>query len=204
MTRFGVGVVVAFGVMTLEPSGAATSADAVIEGCMDCHGKDGVSTESDVPTIAGFSSFYFVDAMNAYKAGDRPVVESKYRAGDTSRAPTDMVAIAKELSDADIKTIAAFYEGKAFVPARQDFDAQKAAAGAKIHEDDCKKCHTEGGSSPDDDAGILAGQWMPYLRQSMDDYLAGTRPMDAKMKPKVEGLSSDEVEALIHYYASQQ
>jgi sulfide dehydrogenase cytochrome subunit len=183
---------------------AAMAADEAVQGCMDCHGQDGVSTESDVPSIGGFSAQYIIDSMLAYADGDRPATESKYRSGDTGRAPTDMAKIAKELDEDTIEEIANYFADKEFVPRKQEFDAKKAAVGAKIHKRGCEKCHEDGASSPDDDSGIMAGQWMPYLRQSFDEYGSGARAMPKKMIPKMEKLSEADIEALIHYYGSLQ
>ena len=92
-----------------------------------------------------------------------------------------------------------------FTAAKQSFDADKAAAGASLHKKDCRKCHADGGSYADDDASILAGQWMPYLEQVFADYIAGDRNMlEDKMKEKMRALSDEESEALIHFYGSQQ
>ena len=49
----------------------AKSLDETIAFCDDCHGKGGVSKESDVPTIAGFSSVAITDILNAYKSDSR-------------------------------------------------------------------------------------------------------------------------------------
>lgn len=188
----------------------AALADAVAEpptaavGCADCHGKAGVSTESDVPTIAGQSAAYLEATMGDYRDGNRPCPESKYRAGDTARAPTDMCKISKALSETEITEVAAHFAALPFVRAKQTFDPAKAAVGKKVHELHCEKCHAEGGSSADDDSGILAGQWMPYLQASMKEFTDGTRKAPKKMKPKVDELSADQVDALVHYYGSQQ
>ena len=73
----------------------------------------------------------------------------------------------------------------------------------------CEDCHgkkgnEDGGSSADDDAGILAGQWMPYLEDQFKEYASDKRPMPKKMKPKMEKLTDDDIKALIHYYGSLQ
>jgi sulfide dehydrogenase cytochrome subunit len=183
------------------------NADALddIEQCDSCHGEDGVSTESDVPSIAGVSSFIIEAYMFEYRDDVRPCRESKYRSGDTERSATDMCTIAKELSEDEIPEIAEYYSSKEFVAATQDFDAEKAVVGAKIHRRDCAKCHSDGGSYADDDAGILAGQWMPYLEQVFADYATGERDMmEDKMKQKTDTLDADSISALIHYYASMQ
>ncbi|HBS26474.1 MAG TPA: cytochrome c4, partial [Gammaproteobacteria bacterium] len=56
--------------------------------------------------------------------------------------------------------------------------------GAKIHEANCEKCHSEGGASPDDDAPLLAGQWKDHLSAEFGKLAAGDRDMPKKMKKK--------------------
>lgn len=191
---------------TVLGTSAAHAADAakVADGCNNCHGKDGVSADSHVPTIAGLSATYIVDSMKSYKKKDRPCVETKYLSGDKKGQKSDMCKVASEVSDADAKAVAQLYGSKKFVRAKQPFDAAKAARGKTVHANECAKCHEKGGSSPDDDAGILAGQWMPYLKDQFAHYRAGKRPQEEKMKVKLDKLSKEDEEALLHYYASQQ
>lgn len=176
-----------------------------IDQCDGCHGTDGVSTDGDVPTIAGVSSFVLEEYMFQYADDARPCRESEFRHGDTSRPATDMCAAAKELSEDEISELAEYYDGKDFVAAKQEFDAAKAAEGESIHKRDCEKCHSDGGSYKGDDAGRLAGQWMPYLEQAFADYASGEREMmEDKMKEKVDALDAASISALLHYYASLQ
>lgn len=188
----------------LVPLANANATDDV-EQCNSCHGEDGVSTESDVPTIAGASAFVIEEYMFQYLEDARPCRETKYRSGDTDRPATDMCAIAKELGEDEFPEVAEYYSGKKFVAAKQDFDAAKAEVGRKIHRKDCEKCHSDGGSYADDDAGLLAGQWMPFLEEAFADFASGDREMmEDKMKQKIDALDSESVEALVHYYASLQ
>lgn len=182
----------------------AANLDTLVKGCDDCHGRNGVSEHSDVPTIAGGSPGILGDYLLSYQEASRPCPKSKYRQGDTGRPETDMCAIAGKLSNADIEALAGHYSAKPFVPAKQAFDAAKAAIGKKLHARDCEKCHTGGGRDADADAGILAGQWMPYLQQAMDSFVSGERPMPKKMKEKVSKLGPGDIDALIHYYGSLQ
>ncbi|MDX1404093.1 MAG: cytochrome c4 [Woeseiaceae bacterium] len=196
--------VISLSLCVLTPFAAADLADD-IDDCDSCHGKDGVSTEGDVPTIAGISAFILEEYMFEYAEEGRVCRESEYRSGDTSKPATDMCAVARGLSEEEIPEIAEYYAGKTFVAAKQEFDAAKAAVGAKLHRSECEKCHSDGGSYADDDASILAGQWMPYLEQVFADYASGDRKMlDNKMKEKIDPLDAASIEALIHYYASQQ
>lgn len=182
----------------------ASAIDKTITMCNDCHGKLGVSSDSDIPTIAGYSDVTISDMLAAYIDDTRNARSSKFRHGDTSRAETDMKTIAKKLSEEDIEQIANYYSTKKFVPSKQDFNAQLAEKGAKSHEKRCVKCHEEGGSSADDDTGILAGQWMEYLKLSFKDYRSGDRQTEDEMQKKINALSDEQVEELIHFYASQQ
>jgi sulfide dehydrogenase cytochrome subunit len=177
---------------------------AMMEDCNGCHGDDGVSQWTDVPTIAGLAEFVHVDALYVYKDEARPCAESEYRQGDTSRPATTMCAIAADLSEDDIDEIAAAYAELPYVKAKQDFDAGLAAAGKTLHDQHCDKCHSDEGTNPEDEAGMLGGQQMGYLSQSFADYASGDREQPGKMKDKMDLLSEDDVKALVNYYGSVQ
>ena len=178
--------------------------ESIVADCNGCHGDDGVSQWTDVPTIAGVPEFVHSDALYLFRDEARPCSESEYRQGDTSKPATTMCAVVADLSDDQIDEIAAYYAGLPFVAAKQDFDAALAEAGKAVHEAQCDRCHSEGGSNPDDEAGILAGNLMGYLEAQLADYRAGDREQPKKMEEKVSALTDDDVKALVNYYASQQ
>jgi cytochrome c553 len=155
-------------------STSAISAEQLVAPCMTCHGKDGVSVIPTMPVIAGYSKAYTISAMTFYKLGERP-------------SPT-MGAIAKNLKDDEIVTIAEFFAKQTFVPRKQEFDAEKAQLGESI----------------------LGGQWMPYLHHALEQYHSGKWPMPENMKAKLEKLTQKDpwgfshIDALIHYYGSLQ
>lgn len=186
------------------PTLASADVDALMENCNGCHGDNGVSQWSDVPTIAGLAEFVHVDALFIYQDEARPCAESEYRQGDTSRAATTMCAIAAELSEDDIDELAAAYAEMPYVKAKQDFDADKAAAGQALHDKHCDKCHSEAGTNVDDEAGMLGGQQMGYLRNTFAAYADGSREQPGKMQEKLDALSADDIEALVNYYGSIQ
>ncbi len=162
--------------------------------CTGCHGTDGNSLGPAAPSIAGLSPTYFEETMVGFASGEIP--------------STIMNRIAKGYTEDEIKAMAKHYAGKPFVKATQSFDADLAAKGAKLHDKYCEKCHAEGGQSPEDDAGVLAGQWTPYVNWTLADYKAGDREATKKMKKKLSEMlereGSDGVMALLNYYASQQ
>ena len=186
------------------PVVAAADVDALMDGCNGCHGDNGVSQWSDVPTIAGLAEFVHVDALYVYQDEARPCAESEYRQGDTSRAATTMCAVAADLSEDDIDALAAAYAALPYVKATQEFDAAKAEAGKAVHDKQCDRCHSDAGTNPEDEAGMLGGQLVGYLRDTFAQYADGSREQPGKMQEKMDALSADDTEALIHYYASIQ
>ena len=183
---------------------AVAEFDAIIKDCNDCHGDDGVSQWDDMPTIAGIDAFVHSEALYVYRDRARRCATTEYRQGDTSRAPTNMCDAVQNLSDEQIEAIAEHYAALPFVPAKQPFDAELAAQGQAIHDKVCARCHSDGGSNPEDEASILAGQWMGYMRTTFAEYASGEREQPIAMKRTMDPLTEEEVEALLHYYASQQ
>ena len=196
-------ILLAFALAAAAPMASADTA-ALVKDCEGCHGTNGVSTANDVPTIAGMSAGVHGDYLLSYKNKERPCPKSKYRNGDTKRPETDMCTVAGKLSDADMDALAKYFSAKAFVAAKQPFDAAKAATGKALHMKSCEKCHTGGGRDADADASILAGQQNAYLKKSIEEFTAGTRPQPKKMKEKFVGLKAADIDALLYYYASQQ
>ncbi len=199
-----VALVASAAVFGLVVTTAARAADvnSVVEGCANCHGKDGASTESDVPALGGLSATYLQANMEGYKKKERPCPETKVRAGPKKDTKSDMCQVVKELSDADIKAVSQYYAGKKFARIPQKFDAELAKKGKAIHQDECEKCHSNDGTVANDDAGILAGQRMGYLSQTFDEYKSGKRAMEKKMKPKIDKLDKASFDALVNYYGS--
>jgi sulfide dehydrogenase cytochrome subunit len=162
--------------------------------CAGCHGTNGSSVGPSSPTIAGMSRDYFIESMDEYKSGKRP--------------STIMTRIAKGYTEKEIELMADFFSKQEFIRRDQEYDQNLAMKGSKHHKRYCEKCHENGGRSAEDDAGILAGQWMPYLTYTMDDYLSGSREMGKKMKKKCDLLMKERGEEgmkeLIQFYGSQK
>jgi sulfide dehydrogenase cytochrome subunit len=185
-------------------SAASADVDALMQGCNDCHGDGGVSQWSDMPSIAGLPEFVIADYLYIYQEEGRPCGDSEYRQGDTSRPATNMCAVTADLSEDDIDGLAAAYGAMDWVKAKQDFDAGLAAAGEAVHAKNCDRCHSEAGTVADDEASMLGGQQMGYLRNAFAQFSSGDREQPAKMKEKFDELSDEDKEALVNYYGSIQ
>ena len=170
---------------------AGPTGQALAFTCAGCHGTDGSSVGPSSPSIAAMDPEVFIDAMQAYKFDERN--------------STIMNRIAKGYNEEQIKSMAWFFAKQPLHLKAQKYDAELAELGAGLHDEYCEKCHEEGGKPGD--AGTLAGQWMPYLHYSMEDFIAGRREYPRKMQRKVDAAIQAEgdraLPALIHYYGSQ-
>ena len=194
------------GLVLMAAAAPVLAADGatVFEPCAACHGRNGASTEPAIPTIGGYSSKYVVESLRAFKKKIRSCTETSIPSGPKKGTKTDMCKVSADLSDADVDAVAKHLAAQKFVRAKQPFDAAKAKRGEPVYKLRCQKCHEDSGASPDEDNGILAGQWMGYVRDQLVAFRTGKRPIDDKMKQRLDRVSKDEEELLVHFFASQQ
>lgn len=172
-------------------------ADELIDSCNTCHGKDGNSTNENVPSIAGYSATYITDSLNAFKEGSRPAAKFKPENG----TETDMGEVAKKMSDDDIAKVSAHYAKLTFNIVAQTVDTAKADSGREIFTKKCDNCHEKAGSVAEDDAGILLGQWKTYLEQQFKYIESGEREMPKKMMKRFKKLSAEDKANILEYLA---
>ena len=157
--------------------------------CMGCHGipnYNNVYPTYRVPKLGGQSAQLLVNALKAYKSGERP--------------HKTMQAQAANLSDQDMADIAAYLQ-KAPVHwggqpgAGSNSENPKAAA--------CSACHGPSGGKPVlPDASVLAGQYANYLEHALLEYKDGKRK-NAVMAAQVAALSKQDIRELAAYFAGQ-
>jgi sulfide dehydrogenase cytochrome subunit len=189
--RTTVAIVLGSGLMLGATSlSAAPTGQMLADTCAGCHGTDGASAGPATPSLAGYSAAYTVDQMNMFKSGERK--------------STIMGRIAKGYSEDEYKAMAEVFAKQPIAITDQKLDAAKVAMGAELYDKSCSKCHDENGKLADDDSGILASQWLPYLTYSMEDFKGDAREMPKKMKKKVEKLNDEQLDALNQFFASQK
>ncbi len=157
--------------------------------CSACHGGFGQSVGPSAPTLAGQPAAFISDAMKKFKSGERP--------------GTVMGRLAKAYTDDDFNAMGEFFSKQKFVRYPQVVDAAKVAKGKELHNQGCNICHQENGRTPGI-GGVIAGQWLEYLLITGNDFHAKKRPLPKGMDEKFANLSKDDVDALMHFYASQQ
>jgi len=187
----------------LSGQAAADGLEARIAGCNECHGPLGVSNWNKVPTIAGQPPAYISASLRSYQQWDRPCVKTDYPEEAGKRPPTDMCKISEELTDEEFDALGAYYAAQAFVAANQPFDVAQAEIGGDLHEIHCETCHAMGGTISAR-GPILAGQWAPYLRTAIAQALSGEHLVPPVMEDRLTDFSTEDIEALVNFYASQQ
>lgn len=187
----------ALAVSTAVSAGDTASATMLSNTCAGCHGTNGNSAGPASPSIAQMEKTAFAEAMKVFRNGDT--------------YSTIMGRIAKGYTDEEIELMAGHFAAQKFVPAKQEFDVTAAKQGAKLHDKYCEKCHEDGGkpiTGEDAEYSLLAGQWLPYLANTMTDFREGRREMPKKMKKRLDKLIEKAGEkglaAINAFYASQQ
>ena len=200
LITLAVSSVTALSVQAQEVKGDAKAAEQKIAMCIGCHGIKGYQASFPevyrVPMISGQNAKYIVNALNAYKKGER-------------KHPT-MRAIAESLSDQDMADMAAYYEqhGKtaaSAAPAAQP-DAKIAAL---LQKGACISCHGDNFNKPVDPGyPKIAGQHKDYLFVALKSYKVENQATWGRSNGVMGGIakqfSNAELKALSAYLAGLQ
>jgi sulfide dehydrogenase cytochrome subunit len=181
----------------------AADLDGLKAQCNSCHGPNGNSPYSDVPTIAGQSSKFIAKQLRAFQLWDRPCAKAEYRSGERAGTSADKCQLAGALAPEEISAVADYYSKQTFKSASQPFDAARAASGAALHDQYCETCHAEGGKA-NGRGPRLAGQWKPYLRATLKFVPTGEHLVPPMMERRIVDFNAEEINQLLDYYASQQ
>ena len=190
------------GAITLGFGVCAADVPESVDTCTTCHNETGVSDDSDVPTLAGVSTFFLENQLAIYREEARPCA-TEYFEQESEVSSEHHCGLAGELSDPEITEAAEYFSSREFKAAEQDIDTALAEKGSSVHAASCNKCHTEGGSRVLDNVGILAGQPKPYLIEQLEYYKAGKRWQPEKKAPAMEKLDEQQIKALAEYYARE-
>lgn len=167
--------------------------------CAACHGVDGNSANAAWPSLAGQHASYIYKQLKDFKEGRR-----------VNASMTAMVAL---LNDADMKNVAAYYEGQQ--PKSVAFDGELISAGENIYRGGitetsvaaCMGCHSPGGTG-NGPAGwpSLKGQHPEYIVTQLKAFKEGIRTNDVgKMMRNVSVRMSDqEMKSVAAYIAGIQ
>jgi cytochrome c553 len=159
--------------------------------CGTCHGIDGRSHKVNYPILAGQAAPYILHQLRDFKQGLR-------------RDP-DMNAIVSELSEEEMRELAAFYAALEPYSSPSESDPIKAIRGKETAESgQCVSCHLGradlrgGGEFP-----VIRGQHRNYVMKQLKDFKAGRRTNDGGlMQGKAQSMSDTDIEDLGNYFAT--
>lgn len=168
---------------------AADGAALVEQHCARCHGIDGLATGPGLPHLNGQLETYLTDAVGKLQKG---------------RLPTEVSAhVPPDLSAGDIVSIAGYYAGVRATRPKQEVDPAKLARGEEVYRNRCTDCHPDNGREADKDAPLMAAQSLEYMVAQTRLFLNGKRKFGFMQDEAFKGLSSDDLEAAAHFFASQ-
>jgi cytochrome c553 len=187
-----------------QPEQAKAQADAAriaTQVCAACHAADGNSIAPANPKIAGQFPEYLRKQLADFKpaAGKKPARESVIM--------TPMVA---NLSDADMKGLAALYAGQKLKPAAAA-DKDLAMLGQKLWRGGnaasgipaCAGCHGPAGAGIPAQYPRLAGQYPEYIAAQLKAFRESARANDSNgvMRAVAAHMSEREIRAVAEYAA---
>ena len=157
--------------------------------CGACHGADGNSPSSIVPSLAGQPRQFIVTALYMYREG--------------RRKNALMSPFAEKLSNADFNDLAAYYSSLKMAPPVRTTTPEKVAQGKAISEkNNCVACHTAS-LVGQQQMPRLAGQHYDYLLDQLKQFKASTRgDMDGTMTSAAQALSPADIEILAEYMST--
>src|SRR5688572_33139320 len=180
---------------------AAKAQSIAAQVCAACHAADGNSIGPANPKIAGQVPEYLHKQLVDFKAqgGKKPARENAVMTG--------MVA---NLSDADMKNLAAYYSGQKLKPAAAA-DKDLAALGQKLWRGGnaqtgvpaCAGCHGPAGAGIPAQYPRLSGQFAEYIATQLKAFKEGSRANDPNgmMRGVASRLSEREIRAVAEYAA---
>jgi len=169
--------------------------------CATCHAADGNSVAAANPKLAGQFSEYLAKQLRDFKSleGKPPLRQSAVMNG-----------MAASLSDADMKSLAAYYAKQAYKPAAAA-DKELAALGQKLWRGGdavhgipaCGGCHGPAGAGIPAQFPRLAGQYAEYITAQLTAFREGKRTNDVNgvMRGVAAHMNDGQIRAVAEYAA---
>jgi cytochrome c553 len=189
-----------FSLVASAAGDAAKGAQIATQVCAACHGQDGNGTAVTNPKLAAQHADYIYKQLNNFKV--------KAGAKEAERANAIMAGFAAQLSDADMRNVAAYYESQK-LKASTAKDKELSDLGQKIYRAGlaeknipaCAGCHGAAGAGIPAQYARLGGQWAEYTESQLIGFRSGARKNNAQMMTISSRLSDREMKAVSDYIA---
>jgi cbb3-type cytochrome c oxidase subunit III len=168
--------------------------------CAACHGADGNSTGPANPKLAGQHAEYLFKQLQNFKV--------KAGAKEAERANPVMAGFAAQLSEEDMRNVAAYFAAQPLKPAAAK-NKDIVALGQQIYRGGiasknvpaCAGCHSPNGAGIPAQYPRVAGQFAEYTDAQLVAFRQGVRKNSAQMTTIAARLSDAEIRALSDYIA---
>ena len=168
---------------------APPAVDVLTKPCAECHGPAGASSVAKTPHLNGQLVTYLEEDIAALSKGGR-----------VSTVPNH---VPSTWTGAEVAAVAKFYAASKGPRPGQATDTQLVAQGQAIYEKHCAECHPDNGRQSDHDAPLMAGQNLEYMMEQTRLFVSGKRKFAFMMGDAFRGLSPADLDAVAHFYASQ-
>jgi cytochrome c553 len=188
----GAGIYLALSAQAALAAGDADEGKKKFFTCAGCHAFEGYSNavpNYPVPRIGGQHAEAVLDALKAYKDGDRK--------------HGSMQGNANSWTDKDLQDIAAYVSKRRLANEANPISGNLNTGKALATEKGCVSCHGEDEGKSTLPNPRLVGQYEAYLIHALKDYKKGVRK-NAIMKSFADSLSESEIKDLSAYFSSQK
>ena len=153
--------------------------------CAKCHGEDGNSKASGMPTLAGQQPHYLVAAIQEYHQGNRESGTTRSMLRDSDRL--------------ELETLALYFAAQ--TPVQRSAPTRGDSTSGEPLSAKCGGCHGSHGVSTDAATPSLAGQDFEYLVKTIRSYRTSRKNWG--MQRYVAGLGDKDIDNVATFYAAQ-
>jgi len=160
--------------------------------CASCHGISGRSFKLNYPILAGQSAPYILHELQDFKEG--------------RRSDPTMDPIMPQLSDEDMRDLAAFFAASEPFSSPSESDSIKTSRGKKLAETaQCASCHLGGADAGGGGIPRIQGQHRNYMVKQLRDFKSGRRANDDGLMYRIaQTLTDADIEDLGNYFAGMR
>lgn len=185
-----------------------------LEACFVCHGKNGASSDPQMPILAGQNMYYTYVQLKDFHAGrrispimtevmtGRTVGELFANNSQTARSDTPVMSdVTSFLTKEEMRAIATFFSEQSWPSTGYRADPARARSGEiAANAGQCVQCHL-GGYEGSSGTPRLAGQYADYLEKTMLDFRSKARANAAAKSSLMESYSDEDIRNMAEFMA---
>ncbi|WP_148252505.1 c-type cytochrome [Aidingimonas lacisalsi] len=176
--------------------GDPSAGEELAQGCVACHGENGISSSGDFPSLAGQKASYLAKQILDIRDGEREVPQMAGQVDDYSEQ--DAWDVAAYYADMEPNVGEAKDEAELLARGRELYRAGDASKGLPA----CTACHGPTGAGIES-AGYpaLSGQQPAYTIATLEAFASGERSNDDNgvMRDIASKMSDEDREAIANY-----